>query len=96
MRGRVSVHELATANKHATAMTVHAASTDVINAFARLDLPALWGDGSRAAADGTQLDTWSDNLLARDLDPVRGVRRDRVPAHRRFLHRAVLALRLPP
>jgi TnpA family transposase len=35
-----------------------------VNAYAQLDLPRLWGDGSHAAADGSQVDTWSDNLLA--------------------------------
>jgi Domain of unknown function (DUF4158)/Tn3 transposase DDE domain len=64
MRGQVSVHELATANKHADSKKIHAASADVINAFARLDLTRLWGDGSRVGADGTQIDTWADNLLA--------------------------------
>jgi hypothetical protein len=29
-----------------------------------LDLPGSWGDGTYAAADGCQIDTWSDNLLA--------------------------------
>ncbi len=47
MRDRVSPHELSLANKHATAAKLQAASTDVINAFAQLDLPRVWGDGSR-------------------------------------------------
>lgn len=64
MRGHVSPHELSTANKHATAAKLQAASTDVINAFAQLDLPRVWGDGSRVAVDGSQIDTWADNLLA--------------------------------
>jgi hypothetical protein len=64
MRGRVSPHELSLANKHATAAKLQAASTDVINAFAQLDLPRVWGDGSRVAVDGSQIDTWADNLLA--------------------------------
>jgi TnpA family transposase len=64
MHGRVSVHELATASKHADSKKINAASADVINAHAQLDLTLLWGDGSRVGADGTQMDTWSDNLLA--------------------------------
>jgi TnpA family transposase len=64
MRGRVSPHELSLANKHTTAAKLQAASTDVINAFAQLDLPRVWGDGSRVAVDGSQIDTWADNLLA--------------------------------
>jgi TnpA family transposase len=65
LRGAVSPHEVALpAHKHVTAGTLNRASVDVINAYARLDLPKRWGDGSRVAADGTQLDTWADNLLA--------------------------------
>ena len=65
MRGQVSVHELSlAANKHATAAKIHAASADVINAFSPLDVTRLWGDGQPAGADGTQIDTWEDNLLA--------------------------------
>jgi TnpA family transposase len=65
LRGAVSPHEIALpAHKHVTAGTLNRASVDVINAYARLALPKRWGDGSRVAADGTQLDTWTDNLLA--------------------------------
>ena len=49
MRGRVSPHELSLANKHADAAKIQAASTDVVNAFAQLDLSMVWGDGSRVA-----------------------------------------------
>lgn len=65
MEGTVSAHELYTAgNKHATAEKIMRASTEVINAFAQLDVASVWGDGRTAAADGTQIDTWDDNLLA--------------------------------
>ncbi|MFE2872400.1 transposase [Embleya sp. NPDC059259] len=65
MRGQVSVHELATTgNKHAAPNRIHAASVDVINAFARLDVAGMWGDGNVVAADGTQIETWENNLLA--------------------------------
>ncbi|WP_201762173.1 MULTISPECIES: Tn3 family transposase, partial [unclassified Nonomuraea] len=65
MRGQVSVHELSLAgNKHTTATKVDAASVDVIDHFNRLDVASVWGDGKSAAADGTQIDTWEDNLLA--------------------------------
>jgi TnpA family transposase len=30
----------------------------------KLDVTAMWGDGKTAAADGSQIDTWEDNLLA--------------------------------
>ena len=29
-----------------------------------LDVARIWGDGSKVGADGTQIDTWDDNLLA--------------------------------
>lgn len=65
MRGTVSVHELSLAgNKHTTATKIDAASVDVIDHFNRLDVASVWGDGKSAAADGTQIDTWEDNLLA--------------------------------
>ncbi|MDM4723505.1 transposase [Micromonospora sp. WMMA1363] len=37
---------------------------DVVDAFTELDLIKVWGDGSVVAADGTQVDTFIDNLLA--------------------------------
>ncbi len=65
IRGQVSVHELSLAgNKHTTATKIDAASVDVIDNFNRLDVASVWGDGKSAAADGTQIDTWEDNLLA--------------------------------
>lgn len=64
-RGLVSPHEIsAPANQHITPGKLNLASTDVINQYSRLEVTRLWGDGSRVAADGTQMDTWSDNLLA--------------------------------
>ena len=37
----------------------------MINAFTKLDVAAVWGDGQRrSAADGSQIDTWENNLLA--------------------------------
>jgi len=36
----------------------------VVNAFAKLDVAAMWGDGQTAAVDGSQIDTWENNLLA--------------------------------
>jgi TnpA family transposase len=61
----ISAHELsATANRHVTIAKLNKAITDVINAFARLDVVKAWGDGSAVAVDGTQIDTYIDNLLA--------------------------------
>ncbi|MET8051536.1 transposase [Streptosporangium sp. NPDC005286] len=65
MRGKVSAAELAlAANKHATSEKIAKASTTVINAFNRLDIAAVWGDGKAVAADGSQVETWENNLLA--------------------------------
>jgi TnpA family transposase len=64
MRG-VSAHEIYTAgNKHADGGRIHRASGDVINAFAALDVARMWGDGSVAAVDGSQIETWENNILA--------------------------------
>jgi TnpA family transposase len=65
MRGLVSVHELSlTGDKHTNATKVDKASVDVINAFSKLDVASVWGDGKTVAADGSQIDTWENNLLA--------------------------------
>lgn len=65
MRGQVSAHELSiAANKHATCAKIDAASTDVINAFAKLDVAGVWGDGHAVAVDGSQVETWENNILA--------------------------------
>ena len=64
MRG-VSAHELgATANRHFTIEKLNRAIADVINVYLTLDLARVWGDASSVAADGTQIDTLIDNLLA--------------------------------
>ncbi|MFJ9370501.1 Tn3 family transposase [Nocardia sp. NPDC101769] len=61
----VSAHEIYTAaNKHADAGKIHKASAEVINAFAKLDVAGVWGDGQVVATDGSQIDTWENNLLA--------------------------------
>ena len=64
MRG-ISAHEIYTAgNKHSDPDQIYKASTDVINAFAKLDVASMWGDAQSAAVDGSQIDTWENNLLA--------------------------------
>ena len=65
MRGNVSAHEIYTAgNKHSDPSKVYCGSTDVINEFAKLDVAGIWGDGQVVAVDGSQVDTWENNLLA--------------------------------
>ncbi len=61
----VSAHELClTAARHLTTGKLNLASADVVNAYLLLDLVKAWGDGTSVAADGTQVDTLIDNLLA--------------------------------
>jgi hypothetical protein len=61
----VSAHELGvTAARHFTTGKLNLASADVVNAHLLLDLVKAWGDGTSVAADGTQVDTLIDNLLA--------------------------------
>jgi TnpA family transposase len=61
----VSAHELgATAARHFTTDKLNLASADVVDAYLLLDLVKAWGDGTSVAADGTQIDTLIDNLLA--------------------------------
>ncbi|MER5427308.1 transposase [Streptosporangium roseum] len=65
MRGQISAAEIAlAANKHATGEKVGKASTTVVNGFNRLDITSMWGDGKAVAADGSQVETWENNLLA--------------------------------
>ncbi|WP_329359871.1 Tn3 family transposase [Streptomyces anulatus] len=37
---------------------------DVVDRHAQLDLSRAWGNGTTAAADGTHMDTYLDNLFA--------------------------------
>lgn len=61
----VSAHELgATAARHFSTAKLNRASADVVNAYLQLDLVKAWGDATSVAADGTQVDTLIDNLLA--------------------------------
>ncbi|MEU7377571.1 Tn3 family transposase [Streptomyces albidoflavus] len=61
----VSAHELSVAaRRHTTTAKLNEALTDVVNAHAKLDMSRAWGNGTTAAADGTHMDTYLDNLLA--------------------------------
>jgi len=65
LRGAVSPHEIsAPGNKHITANNLVKASGDITDEYMTLDVAQMWGDGSRVGVDGTQIDTWDDNLLA--------------------------------
>ena len=64
-RGLASAHELGYVNRrHITTQKLEAAITDVINAYAGMDLPRVWGSGETAVADGTKLELRRDNLLS--------------------------------
>jgi TnpA family transposase len=65
MPEQVTARELARAfHQHCGLDRLHSAETDVINAYSRLDITGLWGDGSTVGTDGTQVPTWENNLLA--------------------------------
>jgi TnpA family transposase len=61
----VSARELSMVrNRHIDLKKLNAAIGCVVNAFAELDVVKAWGDGTAVAADGTQVETYIDNLLA--------------------------------
>lgn len=63
--GTVSADQLAFADRrHIDIADLRAASADLINLYARFELPQQWGMGKYAAADGTHFETYEDNLLA--------------------------------
>lgn len=53
-----------TNSQHVTASKLDAALRDVINFYKRFDLPYYWGSGKAAAADGTLIDIYNNNLLS--------------------------------
>jgi TnpA family transposase len=53
-----------TVRKHVTLASLNKAIADVVNAYLRLDLSRLWGEGNAVAADGTKYDIYVDNLIA--------------------------------
>lgn len=64
-RGRISVHQVSYIHRrHISIPKLQAAMTDIVNAYARLNLPKLWGTGKRAAADGCKFETYENNLLS--------------------------------
>jgi TnpA family transposase len=64
-RGLVSAHMLGYVNRrHVTTGKLEAAITDMVNAYAKLSLPGLWGTGELAAADGTKVDLYENSLIS--------------------------------
>lgn len=65
MRGLVSAHMLSFVNRrHVNARKLDAALVDLLNNYHRFRLPRFWGDGTRAAADGTKHELSDQNLMA--------------------------------
>ena len=65
MRGIVSEHEITFVNRrHITLDKLEAAKADLINRYYQYDLPKCWGDENVAAADGTQIDLYENNLVS--------------------------------
>jgi len=61
----VTRHMLSFVNqRHITAQKLDAASRDIVNAYHRLGLPKIWGEGKIAAADGTKIDLYEENLVS--------------------------------
>ncbi|GAA3955632.1 hypothetical protein GCM10023085_42780 [Actinomadura viridis] len=51
---------------------MNAAIATVVNTFAELDVVKAWRDGTAVAADGSQVETYIDNLPCGDVHPVWG------------------------
>lgn len=65
LRGTVTPHMLSFINRrHANTNKLNAALKDIINHYHAFELPKLWGSGKSAAADGTKIDMYDQNLLA--------------------------------
>jgi TnpA family transposase len=64
-RGLVSAHMLGyVGRRHITTKKLEVAITDVVNAYAQLELPRVWGTGEVAAADGTKVDFYENSLIS--------------------------------
>lgn len=61
----VTPHQLSYTNRrHMSLDQLDNACRDLTELYLRLDLPKLWGEGKKVAADGTQYDFYDQNLLA--------------------------------
>jgi len=61
----VSDRQIAFVNqRHVTTEKLEATICEVINGYNRFWLPKLWGDATRAGADGTKWDLYENNLLS--------------------------------
>lgn len=65
LQQEVTAQQLAFANyRHIDNNRLLSARTDIINSYVHFDLPKLWGDGSRVAADGTKVELARNNLVS--------------------------------
>lgn len=65
IRGSITPYMISFTNKrHITEEKLDKALVDVINFYNKFSLPKLWGKVNVVAANGAQLDTYSQNLLA--------------------------------
>lgn len=60
----VTPHQLSYSNqRHVSLEQLDNACRDLTELYLRLDLPKLWGEGKKVAADGTQYEFYDQNLL---------------------------------
>lgn len=65
MRGIISEHAITFTNRrHSTSEKLDAAKADLVNRYEQQELPKRWGDATIAAADGTQIDLYPNNLVS--------------------------------
>lgn len=65
IRGAVTPHMIHFTNKrHINEDKLDKAITDIINCYNKFSLPKMWGDTKVAAADGTKIDLYDQNLLS--------------------------------
>ena len=65
MRNKVTAHELSFVNcRHVTTELLDRAIVDLVNAYHRCALPKVWGSGKTAAADGTKIEVYRENLFS--------------------------------
>jgi TnpA family transposase len=64
-QGPLSAKDLSRTHlQHITTERLDAAIRDIIDTYSRFDLPRFWGSGRTAAADGTLIDVYNNNLLS--------------------------------
>ncbi|MDP9843142.1 hypothetical protein J2853_002353 [Streptosporangium lutulentum] len=62
--GRPVLRRRKGADRRPSALALEEAIHQRLNEFAKLDVAGMWGDGRVVSVDGTQVDTWENNILA--------------------------------